>query len=276
MHRLMVFAIGLAALAGPGVGAQESRAIEAPAAGVRVPMLDFGGRPVVEVTVNGHGPYRMILDTGASQTVISPEWTDGKTGFVTLDTLGVGALTMAHAPVASQPIFAGSVPDDMPKGVLSAAAFPGYLVTLDYPGKMVSIRKGALPPADGRRVFQYGENEILPVAPVRIAGRELSLHVDSGSPGGVMLPLHFSKELPLAGELSPAGRARTVAGEFEVFTAPLQGTIELGEYVIDAPAVRFSDLRPGPKPGPGNVGFQVLRTFKVTLDASNRRLLFER
>ena len=41
-----------------------------PPEGDSVPMLDFGGRPVVEVMINGKGPYRFILDTGATVNVI--------------------------------------------------------------------------------------------------------------------------------------------------------------------------------------------------------------
>lgn len=36
--------------------------IDVPPAGTTVPMLDVGGRPMVEVRVNGKGPYAMILD----------------------------------------------------------------------------------------------------------------------------------------------------------------------------------------------------------------------
>jgi hypothetical protein len=87
----------------------------------------------------------------------------------------------------------------------------------------------------------------LPVAPVVVAGRTCVIHVDSGAPSGVMLPMHYAKELALAAELTPAGKARTVAGEFEVFTAPVKGAITLGEFTLDVPSVRFSDLRPGPR-----------------------------
>ena len=44
--------------------------ISVPAAGESVPMLNFGGRPVVEVMINNKGPYRFIFDTGASVSVI--------------------------------------------------------------------------------------------------------------------------------------------------------------------------------------------------------------
>jgi Retroviral aspartyl protease len=45
--------------------------IEVPKDGVTIPMQDMGGRPVVEIKINGKGPYRFILDTGAVTTVVS-------------------------------------------------------------------------------------------------------------------------------------------------------------------------------------------------------------
>ena len=48
-------------------------AVEVPAAGLTLPMQDAGGRPVVDVRINGKGPYRFIFDTGASLTVIDAE-----------------------------------------------------------------------------------------------------------------------------------------------------------------------------------------------------------
>src|SRR5690348_14656944 len=47
--------------------------IEVPREGVTIPMQDMGGRPVVELRINGEGPYRFILDTGATATVVSDE-----------------------------------------------------------------------------------------------------------------------------------------------------------------------------------------------------------
>ena len=39
-------------------------------AGASVPMLDVGGRPMVEINIDGKGPFPFILDTGATATVI--------------------------------------------------------------------------------------------------------------------------------------------------------------------------------------------------------------
>ncbi len=241
---------------------------------VTVPMLDTGGRPVVEVKINGAGPYKLIFDTGATNTVVDPSLVGDQRGPVTLKSLEIGSLRFTDVDVRSGGLI-GNVPADFPKGVLSAAQFPGYLVTYDFPAKTISIAKGALPAADGKRTFQYGADEPLPVAPVRVAGRDFVIHVDTGSPGGVMLPLRYSKELPLDGELAAAGKARTVAGEFEVFAAPVKGDITVAGVPIADHVIRFSDLRPGPLPGIGNMGSALLKQFRLTFDSANRRIRFE-
>lgn len=243
---------------------------------ITVPMLDAGGRPVIEVKINGAGPYRMVIDTGASNTVIDPSYNGGATGSATLTSFEIGALRMENVRVRSQALLGGNVPEDFPKGVVSAAMFPGYLVTFDFPARTITFRRGALPAADGKRIFEYSANEVLPVAPIRVAGREFVIHVDTGSPGGVMLPLRYGKELPLTGELTLAGKARTGAGEFEMFAGTINGAIEIGEFPIESKDVRFSDLRPGPLPGIGNMGSALLKAFRLTFDSANRRLKFER
>jgi hypothetical protein len=268
------------AVAGVWIAVMATALAAAPAAAqdrVTVPMLDYGGRPVIELTINGAGPYRVIVDTGATNSVLDPSMTGGGTGPVTLKTLAVGSLKFDDVNVNSNSVFGGgAVPADFPKGVLSAAQFPGYLMTFDFPAKTLTIAKGALPAADGKRIFQYGADQVLPVAPIRVAGHEYVIHVDTGSPVGVMLPLRYSKEVPLDGELKLVGKARTVAGEFEMFTATVTGTIEIGAFPIADHVVRFSDLRPGPQPGIGNMGSALLKDFRLTFDAANRRLRFEK
>jgi hypothetical protein len=149
-------------------------------------------------------------------------------------------------------------------------------VVLDYPGRHVTIKPGALPAADNKRIFEYGASEPLPVVPVRVAGHEFHIHLDSGSPGGVMLPTKYAAELPLTGPPVEVGRARTVAGTFPVQSATIAGVVEIGEFGLDLKEIRFSDLRPGPEPGIGNIGAQVLKEFVVTFDAANRRVRFDR
>jgi hypothetical protein len=254
-------------------------------------MQDTAGRPTVELTINGRGPYRFILDTGATLTVLNDRLVrelslsapaPGQTGAVAdrarpptieIHEIRVGDAVLSDVIAAVAPT--GMFPEggDAPQGVLSAASFPGYLLTYDYARKRVSIRKGSLPPADSMSVFQYREDQVLPTVPVRVGGHEADVHLDTGSPAGLTLPLKFLTELPLVAQPKESGTIRTAGGgEFPIWVAQVGGVIEIGRYALDAGEVSFSDARPGPGAPTGNIGYQVLRRFVVTVDSRNRRV----
>ena len=75
-QQLYVQALQAATLAAATVAAAPQHAegpprVELGAEEVKVPLEFVGGRPVVAVKLNGKGPYRMYLDTGASGSVLS-------------------------------------------------------------------------------------------------------------------------------------------------------------------------------------------------------------
>jgi hypothetical protein len=259
--------------------------IEVPEAGVTMPMLDLGGRPMVDVMLNGKGPYPFILDTGASIIAVNedlqselglPPAANAPPGVARVEKMSLGGAVLYGVVVMPGPRMRGLSGENPPRGILGAAFFPGYLLSLDYPRKKVTIRRGALPPADNRRVFQYAVADILPRVPVRIAGHEYRPHVDSGSPGGVTLPVNTSGDLPLTEKPVEVGRARTPGGEFPVLASEVTVPIELGEWKLETRQIEFSDVRPGSEPPVGNLGFRVLRNFVIALDAKNRRVEFVR
>jgi hypothetical protein len=273
------------------LGAQNPRPpqkIEVPEAGINLPMSLMGGRPLVDVHINGKGPYRFILDTGAEHSVVDDGLKDQLSldpvqaaahspgGAARIASLGVGGATLEGVIVQTAPItrmFGGS---DAPRGVLSAASFPGYLVVLDYPAKRILIHKGELSAPDARTRFEYTSDQILPNVPVRVGGVEVRAHVDTGSPGSLTLPTKYLKELPLSSEPTEVGRARTPNGEFSIWSGQITGDVDLGQYRLDLKNLEFSDVNPIPGPPTGNLGSQVLRQFVVTLDSKNRRIQFDR
>jgi Aspartyl protease len=257
--------------------------IVVPGGGVTLPMLDMGGRPVVEVMLNGKGPYRFLLDTGASLIAVNqdlekelslPNVADAPPGTCKVKEMNVGGAVLYGVVVAPGPGRIGAGDQNPPQGVLGASFFPGYLVTLDYLGKKVSIRKGALPPADDRTVFQYAEEDMLPRVIVHVGSHEFRPEVDSGSPSGLTLPLKASEQLALEGLPVQVGRARTPGGEFSIFSAESKESVQMGTFTLESKKINFSDVSPGPEPPAGNVGYQVLRGFVITLDTKNRRIQF--
>jgi hypothetical protein len=54
------------------------------------------------------------------------------------------------------------------------------------------------------------------------------------------------------------------------------GRSSWGGNKLDLDDVRFSDARPGPGPATGNIGYDVLPHFAVTLGSKNRRIQLDR
>jgi hypothetical protein len=156
----------------------------------------------------------------------------------------------------------------MARGVLSPYGLGGLLVEIDYPGKRVVFRKGALPEPDGKETFGWDRTHGLPEIPITVAGKTITAHLDSGASAGLSLPDKLATELPLASPLTEIGRAKLVDRELVVRGAKLAGEVRIGRYVLDKPDVDFVnsgvDL--------GNVGPMILNQLTIVLDPANSRL----
>ena len=261
--------------------------VDLPAEEVRVPMPLFNNRPIVDVVIDGKGPFPFVLDTGAAGTVVEEELAKElalpKTG-----ELRIGDPLKPHAIQASEvridwleigdAVFSGVTASAIAgsgfashlgaRGVLGMPLFADLLLTLDYGRGEVTIARGGLPAPDGREVLDLarGPHGTLRV-PLRVGGVAVEADLDSGSPGGINLPEKLEKALPLEGAPVEVGRARTVSSEFVMRGATLAGAAELGAHRIEKPRLRFSALPP-------NVGFEVLCRFAVTLDQKANRVRF--
>ena len=63
---------------------------------------------------------------------------------------------------------------------------------------------------------------------------------------------------------------------YPITKARVDGPITLGGYTLVLPDVSFTDVKPGFGPARGNLGYQVLRDFVVTLDSRNRLIRLSR
>ena len=117
---------------------------------------DHVGRVVVPVRINGQGPFRFIVDTGADHSTISPALVQllglkpesqpmllqGITGsaqvsFVTVDRLQAGELTLAptELPVVWADVMAGA------DGILGAAGLNQKALIIDFQRNRVAIAR---------------------------------------------------------------------------------------------------------------------------------------
>ena len=249
-----------------------------------VPMESWQGRSVVQVMLDGRGPFPFVLDTGAHGTVVSKALADSLRLTVTGEAqvgsplggtpvpakiVSIERLTLGgtlQAPVSCMAI-------DMPMpgpgkhwGVLSPNQFPGLLIRWDFARQRIVFRRGSLPASDGVQIFSY-EGEMLPTIPVEVAGRRVLVHVDTGSSAGLMLPATLQDSLPLAGPPVEGRTARTVDREFKLLDAKLAGRAVVGGRSYTDPAIELN-----PAARVGNLGGRMLRDFEITMDARQKSI----
>jgi hypothetical protein len=256
------------------------------AAPVSVPMDSAGGRPVVSVRINDHGPYRLILDSGAAGSVFSDRLaqelgfprlghadmtrpgspdkepaTLTRIGRIEIDGLRLEGVSAVYADLSQlQQRLATDI-----AGVLSATMLDGLLVTYDYPAHRIGFRQGGLPAADGRTVFNWPEGERLPSVPMEIGGRTVQIDIDTGSGGGFTVTQTTTAGLTWLEAPVAAEPIRTLDRATPSATARLQGNIRIGQYTFTNPVIRTNDgvLQ--------MIGYEVLKDFVLTLDAKNHR-----
>lgn len=256
-----------------------------------IPMELYGRKPVVEVKIDGKGPYKFFLDTGAGATVLDQKLADelklpgdGTTkigdpsdpeGIAAnrnrIDALELGGATFSNFIGVSwdrSPIYK----EGAPRGVLGMPLFKELLLTVDYPGKRIVISRGSLSNANGNDVLEYTYSERgLFGIPVKIGSTEMTATLDTGSPGGISFPTEYMEKLPLADKPKEIGRARTVGGEAVIYGAKLKDKVKLGGYVFDEPDVAFFDRLVHL-----NIGYGFIGQFAITIDQRSRRIKFQR
>jgi hypothetical protein len=256
---------------------------------VVVPTRIRDGRIVVDVMLDGKGPFPFVFDSGAHGSVMDLEFARaqgialgpqvmvgspggaGRPGqLATIGKLELGGLSLGGMTVVA---FTGLPFKDSnpPRGVLGPYGLAGLLITLDYPHSRLVFARGALPEPDGREIFGWSADQPLPQVPISLAGQKVDVHLDTGARYGISLPLSFEKTLPLVAPPVDAGRARTVDQDVAAQRATLKGTMTLGRYTLENPTLMFSSLHQDV----GNIGPPLLKQFTFTLDPANRRLRLE-
>jgi predicted aspartyl protease len=212
---------------------------------------DHIGRVVVEAMVNGKGPYRFIVDTGATHSTITPDLAhalglkpaeastfvvNGITGTaqvsaVMLDKLQTGNLVMDGllVPVVWAPLMAGA------DGIFGAAGLTEDSLSVDFQRNRVEISGGvqAAVRAEALRIHATRVTHGLMVLAVQVGSVHALAVVDTGSERTL-------GNLALRDALNARRRPGTVAQVTSVYGATAQ--VEPGE-IWRAPTIVIDSLR---------------------------------
>ena len=255
---------------------------------VAVAPLQFRGpMPVVEVKLNGQGPFVFAIDTGGGlQADIDPSIAtqlrlvpNGKVligdpsrlNDRTLDTTRINSITFGGAEFrdVTALIRPQRMTADYPAvdGILGFALFTDYLLTLDYPAMQVRLARGNLPAANGADILSFELEHRVPVIVVAIGKWKVKAHIDSGNyVAGFILPEELVEQLPLLSQPVTVGRARSISNQIEIKQTQLRDTIHIGHFAYPQATIAFPAL------SNTNVGFKILREFSLTFDQKNKRM----
>jgi hypothetical protein len=251
---------------------------------VEVPLLPTPGArallPVVEVMVNGRGPFRFGVETGARFVALGREFADslGLRGDSTgrelpelrLDSLTLGAARFYGVPAAILPRAPMGV-----AGVLGLPLYQNLLLTIDYPAGKLRLSRDTLPQADGAQILALRRLDDFWGVPLSLAGHTFDAVLDTRSTGAIGLTPAGAKQVPFEGELRVVGRAGGVAIPMtDVLAGRLAGDATLGRYTFPRPMITVRELPPGFPTGP-LIGAAVLQNFVVSLDQRTARLRLE-
>ena len=254
---------------------------------IEVPML-AGDEVLLEVRVDGKGPYRFALDTGAARggridaklaktlglAVVGRAMTGDPTGknrqdaeIVQTHTLTLGGASFKDVELIARDFQSG--PGETLDGVLGIGLFKELLLTLDYPARRVRLETGELPSAEGHpEILDFTDPHGVPEIALKIGDVELRADVDSGNmKGEVVLPASYIGKVPLEKAPEVVGHGRTGFNEFEIKQAPLKGGLHIAGQTVEHVRVDFVDIFPQ-----ANLGATFLRRFVVTIDGKNHRL----
>ncbi len=257
-----------------------------PASPVEVPLDVSGDVPVVEVKINGAGPYRFLIDSGITGTVIDqsvvaraglkvvrPVKFEDRSliaadaaDLVHLDALSLGAVTFEGFDAMAIDLGRQLGRARGMDGILGFNLFDESLVTIDYPMGRVRLWRGELPEADGREVLSYTVKDSLPHISVGVKDVSVEVGIDTTYTDALGVGHFHRGKIPVR---LPALQEplTTVISDAELLRPYVDGKLRIGHNtLLEVPARLVKD--------PSRLGHGVLKYFAVTFDRTNGRVRF--
>ena len=262
---------------------------------------------VVKATINGRGPFRLLVDTGSSHHLLSREVADQlglkTTGNVQVDAGGqtlanagttqITELKIGEATLRNQPAFVAPLPETYPfQGLLGAELFKQFIVTIDFAHSLLILT----PPAEfkdrkeGARVRIKLLHGLIPEAEAQVEGHAGRFKIDTGYNGSLALFAEFvaRHKAFLNDDSYPSSTAaggQTLAGEvgstrvvriklLKLFPLKSSSRAQSIPLILpDVPAALFTEKGGSNSAYAGAIGTVVLQNFRVTFNYPQRLMI---
>ena len=247
---------------------------------VILPIELADARAYAQVKVNGAGPYRFLIDTGASgmgrvdtrlvQALALPlagegQNSDGVTvtpiALVRVGTLALGGLRRNDLELPSRDYNGGRTSGAMTQGLIGRDFFADGLVELDFSAGTLRYSTADRLDASDPQVLAYDRPFRIPI---RIGEVTMEGNLDTGSSLTLHLPRTMLEHIA-TGPLEETGQARRANTVFQLFRTKLRDPVYIGGLVVTDVEVYVSD-----QVQQVNIGAGLLKDATVAFDQRAR------
>jgi len=265
------------------------------AGGVTVsPIILQNNLPLVNARINDHGPFLLLVDTGASGLMLSkslavqlslpysekfsPDESElimntpagrselGRPARIASVQIGDAVFSNLDAAIVLDDAFFRGVHARM-VGILGMSVFSDCVITIDYPGKrfILSTQTDAIASRTAAHIIPVELYRQVPVCNMRVNGRNHKAQVDTGNSLGISLSTRAVEPSELNTEKT-TGLA-SMNGYESVHVAKLKGEVVIGDIVLENPTVYIRAIN--------LVGGGFLCDYKLTVNQKGRYILLE-
>lgn len=236
-----------------------------------VHMVGSATLPLVEARINGHGPYRLLIDLGSNVTLLRRDVVDAASATVLVDR-ATSDIIRIDSLVIGTAVFTGVTGASYDQldvdGVLGFNMFRAFSFTMNYPGVRLSFHRDSLPAPNGRDVLPYEVVGRMPFVRAVTGTDTLLLNLDTGAAEWMTVPLAWKDSLRWEAEPSLGPTVtNNQTGDARVLVARLAAPLRLGGFVIERAPVYLN-----PDADSAWLGSGLLQHFTLTFDTQRGRL----
>ncbi|MGC4072689.1 MAG: aspartyl protease family protein [Nibricoccus sp.] len=259
---------------------------------VVVPAQIIGNHFIVETRWDKHGPWRFLVDTGSSVTLVSDQFASqygfqqpattnppvrirsANGGTVSLPAVNIKRLQLGDARFLNVPAFTYDCSELSAHfgmridGILGFPLFRDVVFSLDYPQSRLVITTAGPTPLLPGSLIPFNNERRTPIVTLTLGNETFTTLIDSGSDGPLFLnPFGLHPEFaygPRSG-----GTVGTLTGDRPQQIGRLRQPLIIGTYRLDEPFVDLTDQL-------SSIGGEVLKHFCVTFDPPRNNVTFFR
>ena len=259
---------------------------------VVVPAQVVGSHFVVETKWDRQGPWRFLVDTGSSVTLVTPEFADryatrsaavstppvlvrassGEAGLLpggTVRRIDLGDAHFENVQVLVKDL--GEISAHLGikiDGILGFPLFRNAVLTLDYPNQRLVLTSPLRAEPSLGFTIRFNDARRIPLIPVTIGSVNVVALIDSGSDAPLILnPTGLSPVY--AAEPRPGSVVETLIGSRSEEIGRLGESLRIGPYEFTEPLIDLTDELT-------SIGGEILKHFAVTFDQSRNQVTFHR